>query len=141
MLAHPEERVYLDARRHGIVLVRPLGRALALAGLGLVGFAVGWPLSLAGGALLLVAAFVALAAVLRWDRTHVVLTTEKLFVVHGLLRRRAAAVRLARVGTVELEQSLLGRLLGYGTVVAGELEIRCVSEPLELCGILERLAD
>ena len=28
--------------------------------------------------------------------------------------------RGARVGTVEVEQSLLGRLLGYGTIVAGD---------------------
>ena len=41
MLAHSEEHVYLDARRHGIVLVRPLSRALALAVLGAVGFLVG----------------------------------------------------------------------------------------------------
>ncbi len=90
--------------------------------------------------LLCVAALLAVAAVLRWDRTHVVLTTEKLFVVHGLLRRRAAAVRLAKVSTVEIEQSLLGRLLGYGTVVAGDLEIECVPQPRELCGLVQRLA-
>jgi uncharacterized membrane protein YdbT with pleckstrin-like domain len=141
MLAHPEEHVYLDARRHGIVLVRPLSRALALAVLGAVGFLVGWPLSLAGAALLAVAAGLALVAVWRWDRTHVVLTGEKLFVVHGVVRRRAAAVRLAKVSTVELEQSLLGRLLGYGTVVAGDLEIACVPRPREVCGLVEQLTD
>ena len=31
-----EERVYLDARRHGVVLVRPLGRALLIAVLGVL---------------------------------------------------------------------------------------------------------
>jgi uncharacterized membrane protein YdbT with pleckstrin-like domain len=68
-----------------------------------------------------------------------VLTTEKLFVVHGVVRKRAAAVRLAKVGTVEIEQSLLGRILGYGTIVAGELEIQCVAEPRELCGLVQRV--
>jgi len=140
MLAQLEEQVVLDERRHGIVLVRPLGRALALAVLGVTGFALGWPLSLAGAALLTVSALLALGSVWQWDRTRVVLTTEKLFVVHGVVRKRAAAVRLAKVTTVELEESLLGRLLGYGTVVAGDLEIRCVPHPGELCGILERLA-
>jgi uncharacterized membrane protein YdbT with pleckstrin-like domain len=140
MLADDEEHVFLDARRHGIVLVRPLSRAVALAVLGAVGFAIGWPLSLAGATLLVAAAAVAVAAVWRWDRTHVVVTTEKLFVVYGVVHRRAAAVRLAKVDTVELEQSLLGRLLGYGTVVAGELEIRCVPRPGELCGLVQRLA-
>jgi uncharacterized membrane protein YdbT with pleckstrin-like domain len=140
MLAQPEEHVYLDARRHGIVLVRPLARALALAVLGIVGFAVGWPASLAGGTLLVLAAGFATAAVWRWDRTHVVVTTEKLFIVHGVVRRQAAAVRLAKVSTVELEQSLLGRLLGYGTVVAGDLEIACVPRPREVCVLVQKLS-
>jgi membrane protein YdbS with pleckstrin-like domain len=135
-----QEQVFLDARRHGIVLVKPLSRAAALALLGAVGFALGWPASLAGAALLTVAAGLATLAVWRWDRTHVVVKTEKVFVVHGVVRRRAAAVRLARVGTVEVEQSLLGRLLGYGTVVLGDLEIACVAEPTELCGLVQRLA-
>jgi hypothetical protein len=139
MLATADEQVLVDARRHGIVLVRPLSRALALAGLGTAGFAVGWPLSVAGAALLAAAAAAATAAVWRWDRTRVVLTSEKLFVVHGIVHRRAAAVHLVRGGTVVGEQSLPGRLLGYGTVVAGDLEIRCVPRPRELLGLVERL--
>jgi uncharacterized membrane protein YdbT with pleckstrin-like domain len=140
MLAAADEQVYLDARRHGVVLARPLARAGAVAALGAAGFAIGWPFSLAGAVLLLVAAGLAVAAVWRWDRTRVVVTGEKLVVEHGLVRRRAAAVRLARVSTVELEQSLLGRLLGYGTVVAGDLEIRCVPRPRDVCGLVQRLA-
>ena len=139
MLVSREERVFLDARKHGVVLLRPLSRALVLAGLGGAAFLLGWPVSVAGATLLAAAAVLALAAVWRWDRTHVVLTTEKLFVVHGVLRKRAAAVRLARLGTVELEQSLLGRMLGYGTLVAGELEIPCVADPREVYGLVERL--
>ena len=139
MLAE-SEHVYLDERRHGVVLVRPLSRALALAALGGTGLVLGWPVSLAGLVLLVVAAAVALLAVWRWDRTHVVVTNEKLFVVHGVLRKQAAAVRLAKVSTVEIEQSLAGRLLGYGTIVAGDLEIACVPHPRELCGLVQSLA-
>jgi uncharacterized membrane protein YdbT with pleckstrin-like domain len=135
-----EEQIFVDQRRHGIVLVRPFARALLLAGLGVVGLVLGWPGSLAGGALVVIAAGYAVAAVLRWDRTHVVLTEEKLFVVHGILRRRAAAVRLAKVSTIEVDQSLLGRLLGYGTVVAGDLEIDCVPRAREVSALVERLA-
>ncbi len=140
MLAEPEEHVFVDTRRHGVVLVRPLGRSLLLAMLGGAAFLGGWPVSVAGAALLVVAAAAAVGAVWSWDRTHVVLTTEKLFVIHGVVHRRAAAVRLARVGTVEIEQSLLGRLCGYGTIVAGDLEIQCVSRPRELCGLVQRLS-
>ncbi len=140
MLAQADERVYLDARRHGVVLVKPLSRALAIAVLGVTAFALGWPVSLAGAALLVVAALFAIAAVWKWDRTHVVLTTEKLFIVHGVVRRQAAAVHLARVSAVEVDQSFLGRLFGYGTIVAGDLEIRGVPRPRELVGLVQFLA-
>jgi membrane protein YdbS with pleckstrin-like domain len=132
------ERIYVDARRHGVVLVRPLGRAFVLALLGAVAFLGGWPVSAAGAALLCLAALVAVVAVWRFDRTRVVLTADKLFVVHGTLRRRAAAVRLEKIQTVEMEQSLLGRLLGYGTIVAGDLEISCVASPRDLQGFLSK---
>ncbi len=139
MLADPDERIYVDARRHGVVLARPIVRAAGVAAAGAAALLAGWPFTAAGALLLAVAAVGAIAAVWSWDRTHVVLTAEKLFVVHGVVRRRAAAVRLERIGTLEVEQSLLGRLLGYGTIVAGELEIAYVPEPKRVYGLVERL--
>jgi Bacterial PH domain len=136
MLRSSSEQVCLDDRRHAIVLAGPLLRAGGLAAGGVSGFVLGWPLTGAGALLLGLGAAIALRAVWRWERTHVVLTTEKLFVVHGTVRRRAAAVRLDRIGAVEVEQTLLGRLLGYGTVVAGDLEITHVPKPRRL---VERL--
>ena len=140
MLASAGERIWLDQRPHGIVLARPLARAGALAAMGAVLVLVGWPATAGGAILLGLAAAGALRAVWRWERTRVVLTSEKLFVVHGTWRRRAAAVRLARAEPVEVEQSALGRLLGYGTLVAGELEIPYVREPRRVCGVVTRLA-
>jgi uncharacterized membrane protein YdbT with pleckstrin-like domain len=134
MKAVRSERIRVDERRHGVVLVGSFVRAFALAGPGLFALVVGWPATIAGAVLLSAAAFVVLRAVWRWERTRVVLTSEQLFVVHGTLRRRAAAVRLARIGPVEIEQTLLGRLLGYGTIIAGDLEISHVPRP-------ERLVD
>ena len=49
-------------------------------------------------------------------------------------------MRLARVGAVEVERTLLGRMLGYGTISAGDLEIRYVPEAEEVCGLVQRLA-
>jgi uncharacterized membrane protein YdbT with pleckstrin-like domain len=126
------EHVYFEERRHGIVLVGSFLRALALALPGVLAVVIGWPATIVGVVLLCVAAAIVLRAVWRWERTLVVLTTEKLLVVHGTVRRRAAAVRLARVGPVEIEQSLIGRLLGYGTIVAGELEITHVAQPTRI---------
>jgi uncharacterized membrane protein YdbT with pleckstrin-like domain len=133
------EHVRLEARPHGAALARPLAPALVLAiggaALVLFGARATWGVALVGALLLAAGAVVALVAVWRWDRTHVVLTDEKLFVAYGLAQRRAAAVRLERVA-VEVEQSLLGRLLGYGTVIAGNLEIPYVPRPSEICRLL-----
>ncbi|MGB2873979.1 MAG: PH domain-containing protein [Gaiellaceae bacterium] len=140
MLATPDERVCLDARRHGVVLARPLAQAVLLAGTGGVLLSQPWPLQVPGAALVLLAALITLRAVWRWERTRLVVTTEKLFVVQGTLRRRSSAVRLRTVENLELEQSLPGRLLGYGTLVAGPLEIEHVPEPRSVYRLVERLS-
>jgi uncharacterized membrane protein YdbT with pleckstrin-like domain len=140
MLASDEERVCLDARRHGVVLARPLGQALVLAGAGGVLLALPWLLAVPGALLVIAGALLALRAVWLWERTHLVVTTEKLFVVSGTLHRHASAVRLRSVENLELEQSLPGRLLGYGTLVAGPLEIDHVPEPRNVYRLVERLA-
>jgi hypothetical protein len=44
------------------------------------------------------------------------------------------------VGAVEIEQGIVGRLLGYGTILAGELEIEYVPEPRRVYGLVERLS-
>lgn len=128
----PGEEVRLDARPHGVALVRPLSRPLILAGSGavlvIVGTGLHWGLALAGAAALGLASLSALRAVWRWDRTRLVLTTEKLYVVYGLARRRAAAVHLSRVPALEFEQGIAGRVFGYGTLVAGDFEVPYVPE-------------
>src|SRR5690349_9588917 len=79
MARSPKEQVRLDERRHAIVLAGPLVRSLALGAGGISGFVLGWPLSAVGAVLLAFGAAIAVRAVWRWERTHVVLTTEKLF--------------------------------------------------------------
>jgi uncharacterized membrane protein YdbT with pleckstrin-like domain len=140
MLASAEERVCLDARRHGVVLARPLTQALVLAGSGALLLVQPWPLQLPGAALVVVGALLSLQAVWRWERARLVVTTEKLFVVDGTLRRRASAVRLRSVENLELEQTLPGRVLGYGTLVAGPLEIEHVPHARNVLRLVERLA-
>jgi membrane protein YdbS with pleckstrin-like domain len=120
------------------VLVPALARAFVLALPG--GFLVtrAPPLPVLGAVLTAVAAAIALRAVWKWERTRVVVTTERLVLLQGTLRRRTVAVRLDRVGPVEVEQTLLGRLLGYGTLVAGPLAIDHVPEPRQLYGLVQR---
>ena len=131
------ELTYLDSRRHGIVLVPALLRAFLIAGVGGFLVSLAWPFPLPGAALVAVAAVLALRAVWKWERTRVIMTDERLAVVRGTLRRRTAAVRLDRVGAVEVDQSLLGRVLGYGTLSAGPLEVTYVPQPRSVYGLVE----
>lgn len=140
MLAEAEEHVFLDARPHGVVLVRPLSRALLATVVGGALLAFAWQLAAIGALLMALGALVAVRAVWRWERTRVVVTDEKVFVVQGTLRRRAKAVRLGRIDAVEVDQSLPGRLLGYGTVVVGPLSLDNVAQPRQVCALVERLA-
>jgi hypothetical protein len=126
----------LEAHRHGIALARPFLRAFVLALAGGACFLAPWAaVNAAGAVLLAVAAVVAVVGVARWDRTHLAVTGDAFVVEHGFLNRRSASVSLN--GTVfEVERPLLGRILGYGTVVAGELEIDCV--PRRLTRLLQQ---
>ena len=127
----PGEKVRLDARPHGIALVQPLLRPLGLGGAGAVLLFVGqtyWIAGVAGAGLLVLGSLLAFRAVLKWDRTRLLLTTEKLIVVYGVARRRVASVPLARAPALEFEQGLFGRLFGYGTLVAGDFEVPYVPD-------------
>jgi uncharacterized membrane protein YdbT with pleckstrin-like domain len=139
VLADTDEQVLLEARRHGIVLARPLTRAALLTLPAAAALLAGWPFELAAPPILVVAAAISLRAVTRWERTRLVVTTEKVFVVHGVLRRRAAAVRLRSLAAVELDQTLAGRVLGYGTLVLGPLEVTYVPRARRVCVLVDRL--
>jgi uncharacterized membrane protein YdbT with pleckstrin-like domain len=141
MLADQDERVCLIARHHGIVLARPLLRSLGLAVFGVFFLTLPWAATaVLGAAIVAVAAVFTFRAVWQWERTRLVVTTEKVYVVNGTLRRRAKAVRLGAVDAVEVEQSLLGQLLDYGTVIVGPLAFGHIAEPRQVCRMVERLA-
>jgi hypothetical protein len=116
----------IQTHRHGIVLMRPLFRSLLLAAAGAACFVASWrPAEFAGAGLLGLAALLVVVAVARWDRTHLELTPNTLVIEYGFLRRRTASVSL-NATVFELERSLLGRMLGYATLIAGDLEIDAV---------------
>jgi uncharacterized membrane protein YdbT with pleckstrin-like domain len=109
--------------------------------LGMGSLLIPWAAAAVVGAMLIgVAAALTLRAVWQWERTRVVVTTEKVYVVNGTLHRRAKAIRLQAVEAVEVDQSLLGQILGYGTIVVGPLSIRHIAEPSQVCRLVERLA-
>jgi uncharacterized membrane protein YdbT with pleckstrin-like domain len=141
MYTVPTERVCFDVRRHGVVLVRPFLWAAALTIAGLFLLAMPWPVPVVAPLVIGVGAISAFAAVWRWDRTRFVVTTEKVFLVQGVTRKRASAVRLKGLRSISLEQSMLGRILGYGTLHAGPLEVEHVPCARQARDLVERLAN
>ncbi|HEY2354840.1 MAG TPA: PH domain-containing protein [Gaiellaceae bacterium] len=127
----------IQTHRHGIVLMRPLFRSLLLATAGAACFFAPWAteFSVVGAALLALAAVSAVVGVTRWDRTHLAVTKNAFVVEYGLMRRKKASISL-NATVFEVERTLLGRILGYGTVIAGELEVDCV--PRRLTRLLEQ---
>lgn len=138
MFARRQEHVRFEARPHGVVLAPALARAVVIAGCGGGLTVTGWPWTLPGALLLVVGALAALRAVWTWERTRLVLTTERLIVRHGTLRRRRAEILLTRAGAIQVEQGVLGRMLGYGTVVAGDLEVPYVVDPGHVADLAAR---
>jgi uncharacterized membrane protein YdbT with pleckstrin-like domain len=116
--------------------MRPLFRSLLLAAAGAACFFAPWSEFSIGGAILLaLAALSAVIGVTRWDRTHLAVTKNAFVVEYGLMRRKKASISL-NATVFEVERTLLGRILGYGTVIAGELEVDCV--PRRLTRLLEQ---
>lgn len=128
------ETVVWESRPHPITMGAglPAGIALALAGLlfagwGASGDGVG-PLTVAGVLLAVLGAGIALVQYVVWTNTRYVLTSAELYKKHGVISRDVTQFRLDRIQNTSLQQSAVGRLLGYGdltvyTAGSGEPEL------------------
>jgi len=79
---------------------------------------------IAVGALLLPAFGIGLVflviAYVRYKSVELAVTTKRLIVKHGFVRRQTVEINLNRVESIQVEQGLLGRLFNFGTlIVAG----------------------
>lgn len=52
-----------------------------------------------------------------WPATYLVVTEKRMVVIGGLASRTAAAISLEKVTGLTLQRTVLGRLLGYGTLI------------------------
>jgi Bacterial PH domain len=52
-----------------------------------------------------------------WPVTYLAITDGRMVLIGGLLCRTAAAARLDQVTGLTLQRTILGRLLGYGTLI------------------------
>ena len=94
-----------------------------------------------GGLLIAAAAFGVLAfaawlpAAIRRATTELVVTDRRVILKRGIFSRQTIEMNRAKVESVDVDQTVMGRIMGYGTVIVrgtgGSLEpIRMISDPL-----------
>jgi len=121
----PGESALYRTGLHWVVLVWPMFWALFLGVLGLaflvisVSVRVNPPGSaaIAGLVLLGLGATTAVIGFLKRSATEMAVTNKRLVVKIGVLNRRTYEILLSKVESIHVEEGLLGRMLGYGSVV------------------------
>jgi uncharacterized membrane protein YdbT with pleckstrin-like domain len=56
-------------------------------------------------------------AYVRIKSTEIAVTTKRLIVKHGFIRRTTIEINVNKVESIQVDQTMLGRLLNYGTLV------------------------
>lgn len=89
-----------------------------------------------------VAAAILFIAHLSWKSREIILTNNRLMLTSGIIRTAITSIRLDRIKTTTVGLSLLGKALGYGTVIlcAADGSVRCInkiSQPEELNHLLQ----
>jgi uncharacterized membrane protein YdbT with pleckstrin-like domain len=122
------ETIIYETRLHWIMLIGPvlLGLLFGLTGVGMFvlsgratddNSAAHQPLIVLGAAFFAVALiFIARGIVMR-NATEMTVTNKRVFVKVGLAARRTIELLLSRVESIGVEESMMGRMLGYGTVI------------------------
>ena len=112
----PDERSVIAVRMHPAALAGPL--VLACGGLVAARkLASRSPRpDIVRGAYLLVPLYF-LRRLAAWPVTYLAVTDGRMVLIGGLLRRTAAATPLDQVTGLTLQRTVLGRLLGYGTLI------------------------
>jgi uncharacterized membrane protein YdbT with pleckstrin-like domain len=114
-ILEPGEKVLLDGHLHWLVFVpSALLMLLGIAGgLACAAFPLGWPLLwILPAAIFLFGAFHYLVR----RATEVVVTDRRVILKTGFLTRHTLEINNAKIESVDVNQSLLGRMLDYGDV-------------------------
>ena len=74
-------------------------------------------------------------AYVRIKSTEVAVTTKRLIVKHGFIRRNTMEINIGKVESIQVDQGLMGRMLNYGTLVisgtgTSHAPIAGITEPL-----------
>lgn len=74
-------------------------------------------------------------AFIRYDTTELAITSKQIIAKFGFIYRDTTELLLSKVESIQVHQSILGRILNYGSIVvsgSGDLQaiVPCISEPI-----------
>jgi uncharacterized membrane protein YdbT with pleckstrin-like domain len=137
------EKVTYRARLHWKVFAGPVVASVVLIGLALLALGRGWTNAQAstvflivGGVLILVAIILIIKVWITVASAEFAVTNKRVILKTGFIQKNTAEMFLAKIESVGVDQSILGRVLGYGSIVirgtGGSLEpFSDLSQPLE----------
>jgi len=107
-----EEIVY-RAKLHWIVF---LGPAIWLV-VALLFFSSGGDAATAGGLFILIAIATGIGSFINYSTSEFGITNKRVMVKVGFIRRNSLEVLLNKVEGIQVNQGILGRILGYGSII------------------------
>jgi len=127
----PNEHVTYRARLHRIIYLFPVGMLVIAVLVALAGG--GW---IAGAVLAFIALLLWIPPWMRSISSEFAVTNKRVLIKIGLVRRHSLELLLPKVEGIGVDQGLMGRILGYGTITVsgtgGTHEaFRMIANPLE----------
>jgi uncharacterized membrane protein YdbT with pleckstrin-like domain len=127
----PNEHVTYRARLHRIIYLLPV--CVLIVALGVAVASGSW---IAGGVLGLIGLVMLVPPWIRSIGSEFAVTNKRVLVKVGLIRRHSLELLLQKVEGIGVDQGILGRILGYGTITVsgtgGTREaFRMIADPLE----------
>jgi uncharacterized membrane protein YdbT with pleckstrin-like domain len=122
----PGEKIMYTTRLHWSVLIGSVAAALLLAAVGLALLVAGPAMSGAqsrsiqmdaGFALLFLSLCFLGQGLLKRNATEMSVTNRRLVIKTGILSRRTIELLLGKVESIQVQESFVGRMLGYGTII------------------------
>ncbi len=129
----PDEEIRYTAKIHWIVYLTPV-IVFALAIYCLSSGEEGWVIF--GFILFIIGIFYLVGAFIQRWTTELVVTSQRVLAKVGFIKRKTWEINSPKVEGVQVDQSVLGRILGYGTLTvkgtgSGIAPIKNVDDPLE----------
>lgn len=123
-----DEKILHDSRAHWIVFAKP-------AVLAVIGFAVGiFFHPLVGGLILFMNCYIVYISVVFYKTTHLILTEKKVIGRTGFMSRNWSQLNLSHIETAYLQEPVIGRWLGYSSVIIRGTGVGSVAFPYLLDG-------